>query len=150
MSYILLLSKWINLPWQSFGQKIIRISCDTIKIKVLKLNINKDTGVGKTTYPLPANANVLSATSRYFCPYYDVSMPLLSAPIMTLAWYQQAGSGEWWKERWCWRKVGTLIYPHPKDTWAQCFEYFTLVNYSCRHVGRGTVLAFCPFPRYQP
>ncbi len=30
-------------------------------------------GVGKLTSPLPANANVLSATSR-FPPYYDVSM----------------------------------------------------------------------------
>ncbi len=33
-------------------------------------------GVGKLTSPLPANANVLSTTSRFppFPPYYDVSV----------------------------------------------------------------------------
>ncbi len=47
-------------------------------------------GPGKTTYPLSANANVLTATlhfsQKYVCPYYDVSMGV------TLACYQQAGS----------------------------------------------------------
>jgi hypothetical protein len=40
------------------------------------------TGVGKLTSPLSANANALPATFRF---------PSLSAPIMMLACYQQAG-----------------------------------------------------------
>jgi hypothetical protein len=47
-------------------------------------------GLGKTTYPLSANANVLTATlhflRKYVRPYYDVSVGV------TLACYQQAGS----------------------------------------------------------
>jgi hypothetical protein len=47
-------------------------------------------GPGKSTYPLSANANVLTATlcfsQKYVRPYYDVSKGV------TLACYQQAGS----------------------------------------------------------
>jgi hypothetical protein len=47
-------------------------------------------GPGKSTYPLSANANVLTATlcflQKYVCPYYDVRVGV------TLAGYQQAGS----------------------------------------------------------
>ncbi len=42
-------------------------------------------GVGKLMCPLPTNANVLSATSRF---------PPFPPPIMTLACYQQAGGGK--------------------------------------------------------
>jgi hypothetical protein len=50
----------------------------------------KNSGPGKSTYPLSANANVLNATLRfsqkYVRPYYDVSVGV------TLTCYQQAGS----------------------------------------------------------
>jgi hypothetical protein len=78
-------------------------------------------GPGKTTYPLSANANILSATPRFllsaFCSNYDVNIPL-SAPIMMLkcgSYVSVVPAGrEWWKVCWHYRKVDTLIYPDPK------------------------------------
>jgi hypothetical protein len=50
----------------------------------------KNSGPGKSTYPLSAKANILNAALRfsqkYIRPYYDVSVGV------TLACYQQAGS----------------------------------------------------------
>ena len=77
-------------------------------------------GPGKTTYPLSANAKVLSATPRFplsaFCSNYDVNIPL-SAPIMMLKCRifvsMVLAGGEWRKVCWRERKVDTLIYPDP-------------------------------------
>jgi hypothetical protein len=68
-----------------------------IKLKYLFLTIifsYARMGMGKSTSPLPANANILSATFCYFRPFYDVSVSSLSSPIMMLACYQQVGSGK--------------------------------------------------------
>jgi hypothetical protein len=41
--------------------------------------------VGKSTSPLPTNANVLFTTFRYFRPYYDVSVSLLPPPYYDIS-----------------------------------------------------------------
>ncbi len=65
-----------NLDFVNFHQFLFKIFISVFS----NLNLK---GVGKLTSPLPANANVLSATS-YSPP-----------PILTFACYQQAGSD--WK-----------------------------------------------------
>ncbi len=86
------------------------------------ININQafKRGLGKTTYPLSANANVLSATPRFpisaFLSNYDVNIPL-SSPIMILkhgSYVSMVPAGrEQRKVRWRQQKVDTLIYPDP-------------------------------------
>jgi hypothetical protein len=65
-------------------------SSNGLLYKERKKSSSKLMGPDKSTYPLSANANVLTATLRfsrkYVRPYYDVSVGVM------FAFYQQAGS----------------------------------------------------------
>ncbi len=71
----------ICFSWQlpNQGKHLVFIQCYSRLLSLSALVIQVwDVGGGKSTYPLPTNANVLSATSRFsanpFPLYYDVSM----------------------------------------------------------------------------